>query len=555
MGYILLWLENLAVSLLLVALLTACSAHVKGHLLRPVLMLITLLIPLLFYGFVTLADLRLETIVRVHTGWFWPLVMLLATFFIGGVEIWRRGRRGMVETAGPAAVAWPRGKLALVLAAVLLLHVMTFLNLDEAVRQGMAQLRAEATARALSVAPQRVPDHENAALIYQQVFDAMDSRSSVGPIRQWPQVWRDAENALEPEAEAEFDFNAPQLGEFLADRAGELAVLRAAAAKPGCYFERDYGRDTFYMLLPEMQDLRSAARLLAVDARHAAGKGNLKLALTDVNAMFAIARHAGTEPILVSMLVSAAVDEFAVATLQEILRSAAPTTEDLAVIDIDVGASYRKLVRRTLFMDEAFILNLFAGLDNSDLNQWLTALGIRQQRDPFGQGVALYRVFMLADDLAGYRRVMRESEEAISLRSYVDSRDRLSGIESELANQRPGIVAGLLLPSVSGANGTAFRTDARHAVAHTGLAMHRFWAQQGRFPDNLQQLSPEVISLLPRDPYDGFPLRLTKTATGWIVYSVGPDLKDESGRKFDDSKNTGDLTFEYVEPPPSGPPK
>jgi len=34
MGYILLWLENLAVSLLLVALLTACSAHVKGRLLR-----------------------------------------------------------------------------------------------------------------------------------------------------------------------------------------------------------------------------------------------------------------------------------------------------------------------------------------------------------------------------------------------------------------------------------------------------------------------------------------------------------------------------------------
>jgi type II secretory pathway pseudopilin PulG len=243
------------------------------------------------------------------------------------------------------------------------------------------------------------------------------------------------------------------------------------------------------------------------------------------------------------------------ATLQEVLRSATPTTEDLAMINIDGGASYRKLVRRTLFMDEAFILNLFAGLDNSDLNQWLTALGIREQPEPFGQGMSLYRVFLLTDDLAGYRRAMRESEEAISLRSYVDSRGHLSAIVSEVANQRPGIVAGLVLPSVSGANETAFRTDARHAVAQTGLAMHRYRAMHGTFPDKLQQLSPEVISLLPRDPYDGIPLRLKKTATGWIVYSVGPDLKDESGRKFDDSKNTGDLTFEYVEPTPQGPPK
>lgn len=383
----------------------------------------------------------------------------------------------------------------------------------------------------------------------------MDSGSSTGPISQWPQVWRDAENALEPEPEIEFDFNSAELGEFLRDRAGELAVLHAAAAKPGCYFERDYGRATVYMLLPEMQDLRSAARLLAVDARHAAGRGNLKLALTDVNAMFAIGRHAGTEPILISTLVSAAVDQFSVVTLQEVLRSATPTTEDLAVIDIDGGASYRKLVRRTLFMDEAFILNLFAGLDNSDLNQWLMALGIRQQPDPFGQGLSLYRVFLLADDLAGYRRAMRDNEEAIGLRSYADSSSRLSAIESEVANQRPGIVAGLILPSVSGANEAAFRTDARHAVAQTALAMHRYRAKQGNFPDRLQQLSPEVISMLPRDPYDGNPLQLKKTSTGWIVYSVGPDLKDESGRKFDDSKKTGDLTFEYIEPTPPGTPK
>jgi hypothetical protein len=34
---------------------------------------------------------------------------------------------------------------------------------------------------------------------------------------------------------------------------------------------------------------------------------------------------------------------------------------------------------------------------------------------------------------------------------------------------------------------------------------------------------------VPADPFDGKPMRYRKLAKGYVVYSVGPDMKDEGG--------------------------
>jgi hypothetical protein len=94
---------------------------------------------------------------------------------------------------------------------------------------------------------------------------------------------------------------------------------------------------------------------------------------------------------------------------------------------------------------------------------------------------------------------------------------------------------------------STFRTDARNLVAYTALAMHRYRAAHGRFPDKLAELSPEIIPLVPADPYDDRPLRLEKTERGWIVYSVGPDTTDNHGDPWDWDAKKGDWGFEYEE--------
>ena len=86
--------------------------------------------------------------------------------------------------------------------------------------------------------------------------------------------------------------------------------------------------------------------------------------------------------------------------------------------------------------------------------------------------------------------------------------------------------------------------DARHRLAQVGLAMYRYRAQNGRFPQALEALAPAFIPVLPRDPYDGKPLKLKQTERGAVIYSVGPDVQDGDGSRFDRGHKTGDLTFE-----------
>ncbi len=64
----------------------------------------------------------------------------------------------------------------------------------------------------------------------------------------------------------------------------------------------------------------------------------------------------------------------------------------------------------------------------------------------------------------------------------------------------------------------------------------------------LQDLVPQYISEIPKDPFNKFNfLQYIKTNAGWIVYSFGPDRQDNHGNlQFDenDLKNkTGDIVF------------
>ena len=48
---------------------------------------------------------------------------------------------------------------------------------------------------------------------------------------------------------------------------------------------------------------------------------------------------------------------------------------------------------------------------------------------------------------------------------------------------------------------------------------------------------------MPRDPFDGQPLKMKRIGQGAVVYSIGPDMVDNGGVPFDWQKQTGDIIF------------
>jgi len=501
MGYVLLWIENLAASLLLTALVLACAARLSRGPWRVLLVTLAIVLPLFAYGCLTAADAEIEFAKRVELGWFWPLLMLALAFLAGSLIVLRAAMRRSAGNEAPAAL-WSRAKLAVALFVVLILHVMTFLNLDEAAKKSLVSLRSEAAARAISAAPPRLEDQDNAAILYLKVFAALGAEATNRPPA--PPLWNDAEQAIadtsDDQQEEEFDFGSPEWGELLTSRAGELLVLHEAAKRPGCYFEREYAHPSFEMLLPETQELRNCSRLLALHARHSKAQGDLAAALSDLNNLYAVARHASTEPILVCLLVSAAIDHLADHTLQEILRSTnatSPTLEQLQLVRWPDSSSYRRLVRRTILMEEAFALGMFAELEHVDFNAPVLYVVDGFNPNQFGRAAPLYRVFLLDSDLAAYRYFMHDVLMALERPNFAESKRDADELDKMMSERRPGLLTSLLTPSVVGSCQVSFTADARHAVARVGIAMHVHRAKHGKFPDKLAELSPGDIELLP----------------------------------------------------------
>jgi len=73
------------------------------------------------------------------------------------------------------------------------------------------------------------------------------------------------------------------------------------------------------------------------------------------------------------------------------------------------------------------------------------------------------------------------------------------------------------------------------------IACQRYERQNGRLPTKLDDLVPAFVEAVPRDPFDGQPMRYS--AERRIVWSVGKNLKDDNGSKLDSSGNTMDDAY------------
>lgn len=107
-------------------------------------------------------------------------------------------------------------------------------------------------------------------------------------------------------------------------------------------------------------------------------------------------------------------------------------------------------------------------------------------------------------------------------------------------------------PAPHGAAGFDHRHDpllvAYQGLETTGLALEAYRAQEGGYPDSLDELVPMLLPQLPKDPFDpeGGPLlyRVAREgAGGRLLYSRGPDQLDQRGLPLDPLTRTGDLLY------------
>ena len=123
---------------------------------------------------------------------------------------------------------------------------------------------------------------------------------------------------------------------------------------------------------------------------------------------------------------------------------------------------------------------------------------------------------------------------------------RSANLTAETAKAGGFLFSSICLPDWSGLIGKSALLAARLRVAQTALAVERYRLKRANaLPGSLADLTPDLITAIPADPFNGQPLRYRKFEDkGYVIYSVGNNLQDDQGvEKSPDGKTQLDVTF------------
>jgi hypothetical protein len=84
------------------------------------------------------------------------------------------------------------------------------------------------------------------------------------------------------------------------------------------------------------------------------------------------------------------------------------------------------------------------------------------------------------------------------------------------------------------------------ALAQAALALEAYHVRYHAYPASLRQLHMAIGWRLREDPFSGRDLRYARRENGFILYSIGPDLRDDRGAElhYDDARpGRGDIVW------------
>ncbi len=547
MGYVLLWIEDATLAVLIVATVTAWAARRRRPWLRVALPLATAIVVLAKIGAFVAGSVWMR-VNHMVPDWLVYTVPWAVVFAVAAAVVLVRGLR--IREGERAARQWPAGRLFVGCVAAMALHLVTFCNMDLSAEIQLAAAKAASGALALTAAPARVPDRQNAALVYRRAFDSIHEFNDLP--EEWAETWSDwacGRSRTPPSddtpAPPPFDPADPAMRKFFADHSRTLDLLRQAAAMPDCYFERPWGQPAIDMLLPEYALFQSSVRLLALDARVRLADGDARGAADDLTAIFRTAAHIRSEPLIIATLVAMVADDVGHARLGEALASGQLGPDDLAAIRLDENLSYMRAVGRAFEMEEAFGLSCFTFLSpDADRNVLAVMDSGFSRLSPtlMAPALSVWRVFLMPADLASYRRAMGRYREQCR-KPYYASREVWEGEREAFQKERHGIMTSAVLPALASVASKAAEAQAGHDLARTALAAAKYRAKTSQWPAHLADLVPDYLPEVPVDPFDGKPLRMTTADGGTVLYSVGRNGRDDGGRTGGKDDTDDDIVF------------
>ncbi len=372
---------------------------------------------------------------------------------------------------------------------------------------------------------------ENAAVIYRKAYKMLEEKT-VNPEAEtlfrilspedWkkvPTLWSDAEKA------------APKLS-------GIMRLMEEADAKPGFYVPIRW-QDGAAIELNHYAQLRQLARVPACLAILDARRGDVGAAIRHIELGIRLSDRIKRDPIAIGFLVRIALMRFGTTAAQDLIEQCALTDpqarrlfDAFGSIDLDPQFGAMWLGER------AYIVWGFDYARKHGLTDVIPEENVGNA---------------LVTRLPGYLlRPLLYADASCALRLYAGQIStagvpyrllKLRGLDSEeQAKSLPSYayLTRAIAPALSRMRLAYDKCQAEINATRAALAVIAYKDHLGSYPGSLTDVTNKLGWDLPEDPFSGKEPVYKRQRTGFIVYSVGPNLKDDGGRAAGPGKNIDD---------------
>jgi len=346
----------------------------------------------------------------------------------------------------------------------------------------------------------------------------------------------------------------PPLEGWVNENASSFKLLHEAAERSQWYLPSyslliTPNEPFFSMMLPHVQVNRSAWRCLLTRANYHLGEGDLAAAWRDCKAVYELADNCEGQ-FLVGELVSIAGVGMANHATLNLLDDPSLTPEVALQIHTYLHSrTPRRRMADSIDHDErlGFVTSIL-GLSGQRPSSDPTMGGVGPQAGPMAllAGISMDWDLILTIGNGWYDKLV----EAMRIEDYTQRTAALNAIETQMqglagpgvggvltgvlsrnsrSKSMANVLASLLLPAVSAASAAEDRANIDLKLMQTAAALAVHKRESGVYPASLAQLTPKLLPQPPIDLFTVKPLVYKKTAAGYLLYSPGPNGKDDGG--------------------------
>ena len=315
--------------------------------------------------------------------------------------------------------------------------------------------------------------------------------------------------------------------------------IKQLDSKPNCCFDREWSKGPS-LLFPEFAGIRPLLKDLCLKADVLDENGDTRGALKMVSYAQRVSRDAGSDPVLISMLVSIACRAVVNKEFERLIEHHSADTTFLNLVESSIKANailpnLRFYIGGEIAFNRLSLRSLQSMRDISYTSE-------DENRTPSSLEKSFFKSGLVQDTLEA--RLLQAWESAWpklpkDRNAWQESEDVLRAMERSVdADHSLGNTLNrILLPVFDSASEAIGTLQAHDRLLITAIEVLKSRAIHSKFP----AATPSSLGVTRMDPFDGLPLRYSPSDDGFILYSIGRDRRDDGGhvRSAGDTDSSG----------------